>query len=290
VYNGIWWIIPYLGGNSALVINRGMFNDMGLTEPKTIEEFESMGKKVTNAGENFYATQFCIAEKNVTGANVCNIGPLLYSFGGAYVENKKAAFNNQQGVETIQWMIDMAEKDKIAGPGSITVDARKMRETMASENTLMTFDGAWGIPFYANYPELNIDYILMPKKENIGTVVNIACWGISKSSEYQDTAWDLLTYIYNDENLKMLYEDGNMPNVKKFGEQQKYQEKYSGFLETLGKSDNYFRTGSVPQESDMYRIVVQAYHEAFLGQKDVKTALDDAADKYNKILDEFYSK
>ncbi len=287
-YQGKTWIIPYMGGNSALVINRDMFNDMGLSEPKTMDEFVRLGKKVSDPAKNFYATQFCIAEKNVTGANVCNIGPVLTSMGGRYVEGQEAAFNNARGVETIQWMIDLEKKEKIAGPGSITVDARKMREVMAAEDALMTFDGAWGIPFYANYPDLNIDYILMPKGRNIGTVVNIACWGIAKSSDNKDTAWDLLQYIYEDENLELLWADGNMPYVKEYGELPEYQEKYAGFLETLAASDNYFQTGSVPQESQMYRIIVQAYHEAFLGEKDVQTALDDAANTYNDILDEFY--
>jgi len=183
----------------------------------------------------------------------------------------------------------MEQKENIATPGSITVDARRMREIMAAGDVLMTFDGAWGTPFYANYPELDIQYVQMPSAENVGTVINIANWGIAKESKAKDTAWDFLQYLYNDENLALLNNDGNMPITPALGKLPENQASYSGFLNTLAVSDNFFRTGSVPNETELYRIIVKAYHEASLGKKSVKSALDDAAAEYNVLLDAFYS-
>ena len=231
-----------------------------------------------------------MSESNVTGANVCNFGPILYTFGGSYVKNKKAAFNQEAGVKAMQWMIDMEQNYKIATPGSITIDARRMREIMAAEDILMSFDGAWGTPFYANYPDLDIEYVQMPAAENIGTVINIANWGISKESKVKDAAWDFLQYIYSDENLALLNKDGNMPITPSLGNTQENQAQYSGFLDTLANSDNFFPTGAVPNETELYRIIVKAYHEAMLGEKSVKQALDDAATEYNELLDKFYAK
>jgi len=287
--NGRTWVIPYLGGNSALIINKGLFDELGLEPPKTMDDVVKIGKAVSNSDENFYATVFCMSESNVTGANVCNFGPILYTFGGQYVDNQKAAFNNKAGVKAMQWMIDMEQKENIATPGSITVDARRMREIMAAGDVLMTFDGAWGTPFYANYPELDIEYVQMPSAENVGTVINIANWGIAKESKAKDTAWDFLQYLYNDENLALLNNDGNMPITPALGKLPENQASYSGFLNTLAVSDNFFRTGSVPNETELYRIIVKAYHEASLGKKSVKSALDDAAAEYNVLLDAFYS-
>ena len=285
---GKTWVLPYLGGNSALVINRSLFDELGLEVPKTFDDFVKIGKEVSNPGNNFYATQFCMSESNVTGANVCNFGPILTSFGGTYVKDRKAAFNSPEGVRAMQWMIDMEKDAKIATPGSITIDAVKMREAMAAENVLMTFDGAWGIPFYANYPELDIEYVLMPRDKSVGTVINIACWGIAEESEHKDVAWDFLQYVYSEENLDILNQAGNMPITPKLGELEKNIATYAGFLETLAESDNFFRTGSVPNETELYRLIVRAYHEAMLGKKSVQKALDDAAGEYNVILNSFY--
>lgn len=283
------YILPYSGGNAALVINKKVFAEMGLTPPTTLDEFVEISKKLSNAAEGKYATQFGLAEKNVTGANVCNIGPILYSFGGKYVENKKAAFNSPEGVAALQWMVDL-EQQKLAGPGSITVDARGMRERFAGGQAFMTFDGSWGTPFYNKYPEVEFEVVKMPKGKYVGTVVNIMCWGISKSSKNKEAAWDLLNYIMSDENLLKLFKEANvMPNMPKYGELPEFQEKYKGFLETLAASKNFFQTGSVPQESQLYKILTQAYHEAFLGKKSPQQALDDAAKKYNMILEEFYA-
>jgi len=131
----------------------------------------------------------------------------------------------------------------------------------------------------------------MLKKKDIGTVVNIMCWGISKSSKNKEAAWDLLSYIESDEMLLKYVREGNvMPVTKKHGQLAELQKKYEGFLKTYAQTTNYFQTGSVAQESTMYRIIVEAYHKAFLGEMSVKAALDEAARKYNEIAEEFYAK
>ena len=80
-----------------------------------------------------------------------------------------------------------------------------------------------------------------------------------------------------------------MPTIPEFAEMPEFKSKYAGFLTTLAESDNYFQTGSLPQEGEMYRILVQAYQKAFLGTMSVQEALDEAAAEYNAILDEFYN-
>lgn len=246
--------------------------------------------KLTDAANNKFATQFCIAEKNVTGAHVCNIGPVLTSFGGTYVKDRKAAFNSPEGVQAFQWMIDL-EKNGLAAPGGITVDAKNMREAFASERVYTTFDGAWGVTFYNNFPDLKWDVSRMLKKKDVGTVVNIMCWGMAKSSKNPDAAWNLLSHIQSDDMLLKYFRDGNvMPSTKKHGALPEFQTRYKGFLDTYAQTTNYFQTGSVAQESELYRILVEAYHKAFLGQMSVKAALDEAAAKYNTAAEEFYAR
>jgi len=290
--NGRVYILPYDGGNAALVYNTRVFKELGLQPPKTLDEFVEIGKKLVDPAHNKFATQFCISEKNVAGANVCNIGPILTSFGGTYVKNRKAAFNSPEGVAAIKWMINL-EKTGIAAPGGITVTAKNMREAFASERVFMTFDGAWGTSYYNNFPELKWDVARMPAgpKGDIGTVVNIMCWGISRTSKHKDAAWDLLSYLESDKMMLKYFKEGNvMPCIKKYGKLPEFQKKYKGFLDTYASTNNYFQTGSAAQETQMYRLIVEAYHKAFLGKMSVKDALDEAAEKYNKIAEEFYAK
>jgi ABC-type glycerol-3-phosphate transport system substrate-binding protein len=287
--NGKTLVLPYSGGNAALIYNKGLFDELGLQPPATIEEFVEVAEAISDPAANRFATQFCIAESNVAGANVCNLGPILYSFGAQYVENRKAAFNSPEGVAAIQWMIDL-ENNGLAAPGSITVDARGMREQLAGGAAAMTFDGAWGTPFYNNYPEVEIGIAPMPRGMNTGTVVNIANWGIPANGEKKEEAWALLSYLMEKENMLRLFREGNvMPTIPEFAEMPEFKSKYAGFLTTLAESDNYFQTGSLPQEGEMYRILVQAYQKAFLGTMSVQEALDEAAAEYNAILDEFYN-
>ena len=286
-YEGKDYVLPYAGGNSALIINKTLFKEYGLTPPTTFDEFVSIAETVSDPDSNFYGTAFCISETNVAGANVCNLAPIIYSFGGRFVENGKAALNSPEVVEAFQWMIDLEKKQKLATPGSTTIDARKMREIMVAKNVLMVFDGAWGA---SRYEGIEIEIVKMPKMREVGTVVNIANWGLPKNGKNNEAAWDFLEFLYSDKYLEMHFDNGVLPFTPKFGELPKYQEKFSGFLNTLADSENYFQTGSLPNETELYRLTVKAYQEAYLGVKSVQAALDDANAKYDTILKEFYAK
>ena len=58
VDNGKTWVIPYLGGNSALIINRGLFDKMGLEVPKTMDDVVALGKQVSNPSREFLCNSF----------------------------------------------------------------------------------------------------------------------------------------------------------------------------------------------------------------------------------------
>ena len=285
------WMLPYSGGNAALIYNKKVFKEKGLNPPTTMKEFVEVGKALSDPSSNKYATQLCIAESNATGAHVCNYGPVLYSFGGKYLENKKAAFNSPEGIAAMEWMISLEKDLGIAGPGSITVDARGMRESLAGGSSFMNFDGSWGTPFYNKYPDIEIGIAPMPKEVSMGTVINIMNWGIPAKAKDKDAAWELLKFIESDENMLRLFRDANvMPNMPQYGALPEFQEKFSGFLTTMAESDNFFQTGSVPHESDLYKIIVRAYQKAFLGESSAKAALDEGAAEYNKLLERFYKK
>ena len=220
----------------------------------------------------------------------CNFGPLLYSFGGNYRREQEGRLNSEAGVTTMQWMIDLEKVQKVAAPGTISVDPKAMRESLASGKTFMSFDGAWGTPFYTKFTDLEIGIAQMPRGAKTGTVINIMCWGISKTSKNKQAAWDLLAYICNDANmLKLSREAGALPIISKQATLPEFQAKFKGFTDTLAASDNFFQTGSIPQETELYGIIVAAYQEAFLGTKTVKAALDDAAAKYDQVLAKFYA-
>lgn len=287
--DGKTWILPYAGGDAALVYNKTTFANAGLTPPKTLSQFVQAGKKLSDPTNNKFATVWDLSASNSVGGNVTDIGPLLTSFGGQYVRNKKAAFNNAAGVETLQWMMNI-QKQNIAAPGSVSVGALGMRQKLAGGTVAMTFDGAWGVPFYNNYPSVKVGFAEMPKGKNVGTVINIACWGIPVQAKHKAAAWKLLSFLMTDRNLLTLFQKGgDMPIVPKYAQMPAFQKKWGGFLQTLADTHNYYQTGSVPQETEMDRLVVNAYQEAFLGKMSPQAALDQAAAKYDKVLSSFYS-
>ena len=287
--NGQVLMLPYIGGNAVLVYNKQHFDKLGIVPPTTLDEFVEVGKILTSGDGNSYATQLCISASNTAGAVVCNYGPILYSFGGRVIEDGKSAFNSPEGVAALKWMVDLEKKYGIAAPGSITVDAKGMRESLASGHTFMNFDGAWGIQFYNNFEDLEIGIAPMPRGAELGTTVNLSMWGLPKGGEKNDEAWKLLEFMYSDEKMLQLFREANlMPTMPKFADLPEFS-KHQGFFDTLANTTNYYQTGSIPQEMDFYNIIVRAYHEYFLGEKSAQKALDDAAVAYDKVIERFYS-
>ena len=288
IFAGKTYVFPLWGGVAALVYNADMFTDKGVTPPETLDEFVKISEKLTDPAKFQYATVFPLSEKNVAGANVCCIGPLLYSMGGKYVENKKTAFNKEPGVKTVEFLVDM-EKKGYAMPGSITYTAADMRDMVAGGKVAMVLDGAWCWAVYgAKAPELNIKNAPMPKGQRIGTVYNGGNLGIPKQSRHKKEAWEFIKYMTSDDTIYYWYKSGYMPLAKKFADYPEFKTEYAGFFETFKSTDNFFQTGSIPQEIQMNRILVSAVHKVFLGQKSAREALDEAAAEYDKILEKAY--
>jgi len=290
IFNEKTYVFPLWGGVAALVYNADIFKEKGLQPPETLEEFVKISKKLTEPAKFRYATVFPLSEKNVAGANVCTIGPLLYSMGGQYVKNKKASFNEEPGVRTVEFLVSM-EKKGYAMPGSITYTAADMRDMVASGKVAMVLDGAWCWAVYgAKAPEMNIRNASMPKGKAIGTVYNGGNLGIPTQSKHKKEAWEFIKYMTRDDTIYYWYKSGYMPLAKKFADFPEFKKEYAGFFETFKSTDNFFQTGSIPQEIQMNRILVSAIHKVFLGKKSAKEALDAAAAEYDKVLEKAYVK
>lgn len=288
-FRGKTYVFPLWGGVAGLVYNVDIFAEKGLLPPATLEDFVEVSKKLAEPARFRYATVFCLSEKNVAGANVCNIGPILYSMGGQYVRNKKSVFNEEPGVKTVEFLVNM-EKKGYAMPGSITYTAADMRDVVAGEKAAMVLDGAWCWAVYgAKAPELNIKNAPVPTDEAIGTVYNGGNLGIPKQSKHKSEAWEFIKYMTSDDTIYYWYKSGYMPLAKKFAALPEFKSTYEGFFETFGSTNNFFQTGSIPQEIQMNRIVVSAIHKVFLGEKSAKEALDVAAAKYNEVLEKAYA-
>jgi len=288
IFAGKIYVFPLWGGVAGLVYNADMLADKGVSPPKTVDEFVTVAGKLTDPAKMQYGTIFPLSEKNVAGANVCCIQPLLYSMGGKMIENGKAAFNKEPGVKTVELLVAM-EKKGFAIPGSITYTAGAMRDIVAAEKVAMLLDGAWCWAAYgAKAPDLPIKNAVMPKDTHIGTVYNGGNLGIPVQSRHKKEAWEFIKYMTSDDTIYYWYQSGYMPLAKKFAEFPEFKTEYAGFLETFEVTDNFFQTGSVPQEIEMNRIIVSAIHEVFLGRKSAKEALDEAASKYDEILKEFF--
>jgi len=111
-WEGEFITFPFNKSVPVFYYNMDLFEKYGIEEfPKTWDEFREIAKKLTidtdgDGKYDIYGTAFPV--------NVWMFETLLYQKGGALIKDGKAAFNSKEGVEALQYFVDLIYKDSCA--------------------------------------------------------------------------------------------------------------------------------------------------------------------------------
>ncbi|WP_345576656.1 ABC transporter substrate-binding protein [Nonomuraea rosea] len=105
---------PALVDNLALLYNKSVFDAKKVPYPTddwSWEDFRAAAKKLTDPAEKIYGTAYSVSGSEDT---TWHLWPLLWQRGGSVLspDQKKAAFNSQQGVDALEFLRAMAVDDK----------------------------------------------------------------------------------------------------------------------------------------------------------------------------------
>lgn len=252
------------------------------TVPATLDEMWTTAEEASNAD----VIGFC--EAWLGGWNLCQY---IWSYGGDILAPDYSTatdyINGSVAVSVIQRFADMYAAGAFSGP---TMDPGAPPDTdgMGTGKYAMTIDGPWKAnDLSTKYPDLQFGAVQMPA----GPAGSIGVLGgedfmMFKTSDtaHQDAAWKFIKFMTGKDAQVEMAKVGQMPVNKEALVDDGVLEAMP-LLPIFADALQTCKARPVtPKWSDMENIINTKATEAILGQKSVQTAMDEAADEINALI------
>lgn len=282
-FGGTMWTMPFNKSLYILFYNADLFKELNLKVPQTWDEFVSAARALTKEdGGRVVRYGF------VVRPNVDYFTTMLLSNGGAFLRSEReVAFNSPAGVEALQWLADLVQKHKVAYllPGFADADfgAGKVAMYVATNPGLSFAKAAVGGKF-------QIGLAPLPYKKTRATILSGTDVAIMARAtpEQQAAAWKYIKFLTGTTgttrwSLRTFY----MP-VRRSARDSTLMRVYlrdnpehRAGLESL----EFARTEpSMAEWQEIRDIISDAVEQALLGKATPQQALDAAAQKANRLL------
>ena len=255
--------------------NKTMFDELGLEAPTTWEDLVTIGETFMN-------------EKNMVSLGYDDMAGMLEASlrqnGAEYVNEEGAQFDNEAGLETVQFIMDMynngyarlvGEDGYFSGPFSNQLIAAYVGSCTGV--SYITHDG-W---------ELGV----APLPGNTANAANTAGTNInmfSTDENQQKATWEFMKFLTSTEaTTKWAMETGYLPVRQSALDSDTYQE----FMATdptatacYAQSDAFFSSPTFEGSYDIQSAVNTTLEEVILAKNDAQTALDSLVSAINNAL------
>ncbi|MGE5574235.1 MAG: ABC transporter substrate-binding protein [Bacteroidota bacterium] len=283
-FDGKMYTLPFNKSVAIYIYNLTALKEAGLKPPKTWEDLLA-ASKATTVVKDGKVTRYGI----VLRPNVDYFANMLFTNGGRYIDEsgKKAVFNGPEGVEALQFMVDMLHKYKAAYyiPGYADADfgAGKTCGYFATSASYSYTDKAVGDKFEWGIGP--IPYKRAPAAPVAGTDLVMFA---SASPEEQQAAWKFMKWLTNaTQTAHWAIETGYIP-VRRSALHLQAMKDWMAANPRNAASLNALQYAvtdpNIAEWQDIREIISQAVEEAFLLKATPKEALDKAAAKTNALL------
>jgi ABC-type glycerol-3-phosphate transport system substrate-binding protein len=295
-YKGVLYAMPMEATTLALIYNKDHFKAAGINPdrpPKTWDELKEYAVKLTRDkdgdGKNdqygFYIPAYP-ASGPLSIWMVLQWSPYLWQAGGDIIDSsqKKVLFNSRAGVEALTLWRDIYNALDFSNY-SFTHDMG-----FASGSLSMIMDGPWDLPTFRKMTSQNWGVTSLPAGPvTSATYIAGEALAIFRQSKNPDVAWEFVKWVAQPEIQAMFsMSSGYLPIRRSVLE----RDDYKAFLEKDEAMKNFTDQISIARQRpriDNYYIDVnqnigEAIEKTLLGKMDPKTALDNAAEKSNILL------
>ncbi|WP_281998608.1 ABC transporter substrate-binding protein [Priestia flexa] len=259
----------------ALFYNEKLFKKGGVEVPTTWDElievskvFEKQGIKGLGVSPEL-ARLFYIAESN----------------GGDVVKDNKANFASKEVIDALQPIVDQYQKDKTSVQPS-DVGANSGTDMFAQEKVTMVIEGNWMIPFLdQSFPHLEYGTAEVPTvNKKRGTMAFAVGYVMNAESKQKEASWKLIEYLTGKKGMEIWTSKGfALPTRKSVADRLGYINDEKRKALVAGAS-----YATVWQDGPHLPIIMNNFNNqflsAFLGQSDLKEALQKAEEQANKEI------
>lgn len=281
-YYGVQW----RDGASITYFNQKLLDKAGLEAP-TEWDWETMveyAQAMTDVEEGAYGLGL-IGSATDAGTE-WNFWPFLLQNGGKDLENNRAAFNSPEGVEALQFIVDLIYEEKVVPPGTAAMDINEIIDLFVSDKIGFWFNGPWYIGVMkATYPEAQVTVAPMPKEVTQGSIAGGTAFCISSQTEHPDEAWEFVKFMTSDENLtEWAVAFGHVPPNYAAFDHEFFTDPSMAAAVAQTKSPDTIPANHYPETDQLNQIMRTYLQKAYLKEMTPKEALDAAAAEWDEIL------
>ncbi len=278
--------------SNALYVRADWLKQIGASEPKTWDEFVTLGKefqKLKPEASGFLSFA-STAQLNHTEEI---FQPMIHGRGGKLLdENGHAAFNQEPGIGTFTFLRDLVHTHKILSPDVVSMTFDGQTDAFIAGKGAMSIDGSHR---YARIAQgvgaENVKVVRTPgptAQKSSPAMVTGWLLAIPRNAKHPDDAWKLMEYHLRPEAQELFARvAGGLPSRKSTLERPYFKTPeaatISWWLQYIADNGELL---VIPEKmSELNEILAQAFQRVVLQPGDkVKDVLDDAASRYNALL------
>jgi multiple sugar transport system substrate-binding protein len=282
-YQGKLYGLPIAVSVRALYYNEEILERAGASPPRTWEELLTAGRKIkaAYAGQKVYPIG--IQGKEVE-TDVYWIYFLWNNGGTILDERDRAALNRPEGVEALQFMVDLVHREGLSQPEPTGYNRENLQDLFKAGKLGMVMTGPWFRGMLdREAPNLRYGVTPLPRHRDAVSLAVTDSLVMFNTSPNKEAAWKFVRYFYDPaRRLDFARVSGMLPESKSVAQSPELlrNEKIRAFLEILPQGRFEPLHNDWQKISDVVREAVQ---EALLQRKTPRQALDDAARRINRI-------
>jgi multiple sugar transport system substrate-binding protein len=291
--------LPFRGHANLLYYNKVVFDELGLTPPKTWNELVETSRIIQRERPGMYG----LAQPygGSSGQNLMNWLGMLWSNGSDVFDNDyRPIFNNAAGLEATKKYVGFLTEDKIVAPGSVTFSEGEANNEVLQGRAAMNISWSWVYTKYSDprqaIPEVldNVALSTVPSFEGKPGYTYATSLGasISKDSRNQAASWEYMKFLTSKEKEKEIVTSKGDPAYETV-----IAVRNSNLLdpEVNAANDGLHKMifeglqtsrglPAIPEWLQVQSVLEVAMNKMASGA-DVKATLDDAAGEVTRIMD-----
>ncbi len=279
-YQGHLYGLPVAVSTKSLYYRTDLFEAAKLQPPKTWDEFLQAAKKLHSATVYGFGLP---GSKH--WQNLDNWTMFFYTAGGKYFDDAgKCAVNSPAGVRSLQFYVDLANKEKVTQPGPVANNRSDIQNMFAAGKLSMVWTGPWFIGILdRDQPNLKWAVARTPKGAVNASQVMTDSMVMFNQSKNKELAGKFLTFMYQDQR-RLAFDKafGMLPEKPAVAKDATFQndKRWRQFLDEMDGAVIFPSSGVWAKISDDLVVAIQ---EVMVAGKPVQQALDDACKKINEI-------
>jgi len=285
-YGDALWAIPYRIESHAVIYNKDHFREAGLDPEKPLETWTDLAdaaKKLTREGRSGFA----ITGGGEVGNTIFRSLPFIWMNGGSIIsdDQKKATVNEPKAVEAVKFYTDMYTELKASPASTLENDGTANRRLFIAGTVSMYQSGQFDVVnIRSENPKIDVGVMPIPHPEGAQTASILGGWSlvIPAHARNPEEGKVLLRFLAKAENQAILTDTfpARTSGMK--------AERFSNpDLDAFKVMLPYGR--ALPANKNWVQIT-QAYFDGIqrilLGDEDVQTSMDYAAEDIQALLDE----